>query len=89
MHRMGLASLQIQNSNNADMLLDSGLKLFNIIANLCPKLYYEVLLKSYIVNLLKQTLVFRTWIVRFGCLVWVCKFADIVTDLCSVFMNYA
>ena len=62
MHHVGLASLQIQNSNNADMLLDSGLKLFDIIANLYSKLYYEVLLKSrnYIVNLLKQTLVFRT-----------------------------
>ena len=58
---MGLASLQIQNSNNADMLLDSGLNLFNIIANLCSKLYHEVLLMSgnYIVNLLKQTLMFR------------------------------
>ena len=62
MHCMGLASLQIQNSNNADMLLDSGLNLFDIIANLCSKLYYEVLLKSrnYIVNLLKQTLMFQT-----------------------------
>ena len=62
MHRMGLASLQIQNSNNADVLLDSGLNLFDIVANLCSKLYYEVLLKSgnYIVNLLKLTLVFRT-----------------------------
>ena len=60
---MGLASLQIQNSNDADVLLDSGLNLFDIIANLCSKLYYEVLLKSgnYIVNLLKQqTLMFRT-----------------------------
>ena len=58
-HRMGLASLQIQNSNNADVLLDSGLNLFDIIANLCSKLYYEVLLKSgnYIVNILKQTLI--------------------------------
>ena len=35
-HCMGLASLQIQNSNNADVLLDSGLNLFDIIANLCP-----------------------------------------------------
>ena len=53
---MGLASLQIQNSNNADVLLDSGLNLFDTIANLCSKLYYEVLLQSgnYIVNLLKQ-----------------------------------
>ena len=52
---MGLISLQIQNSNNADVLWDSGLNLFNIIANLCSKLYYEMLLKSgnYIVNLLK------------------------------------
>ena len=62
MHCMGLASLQIQNSNNADVLLDSGLNLFDIIANLCSNLYYEVLLKSgnYIVNLLKLTLMFRT-----------------------------
>ena len=52
-----VASLQIQNSNNADVLLDSGLNLFNIMANLCSKLYYEVLLKSgnYIVYLLKWT----------------------------------
>ena len=59
---MGLASLQIQNSNNADMQLDSGLNLFNIIANVHSKLHYEVLLKSgnYIVNLLKQALMFRT-----------------------------
>ena len=59
---MGLASLQIQDSNNADVLLDSGLKLSNIIVNLCFKLYYKVLLKSgnYIVNLLKSTLMFRT-----------------------------
>ena len=59
---MGLVSLQIQNSNNADVLLDSGLNLFDIIANLCSKLYCEVLLKSgnYIVNLSKQTLMFRT-----------------------------
>ena len=45
------------------MLLDSGLNLFDIIANLCSKLYYEVLLKksgNYIVNLLKQSLMFRT-----------------------------
>ena len=54
---MHLASLQIQNSNNADVLLDSGLKLFNIMANLCSKLHYKVLLKSgnYIVYLLKWT----------------------------------
>ena len=52
----GLASLQIQNSKNADVLLNSGLNLFDTIANLCSKLYYEVLLQSanYIVNLLKQ-----------------------------------
>ena len=62
MHCMGLASLQIQNSNNADVLLDSGLNLFDIIANLCSNLYSEVLLKSgnYIVNLLKLTLMFWT-----------------------------
>ena len=50
-------SLQIQNSNNADVLLDSGLNLFNIIANLCSKLHYKMLLKSgnYIVYLLKWT----------------------------------
>ena len=39
MHCVGLASLQIQNSNNADVLLDSGLNLFDIIANLCSKLF--------------------------------------------------
>ena len=59
---MGLTSFQIQNANNADVLLDNGLNLFNIITNLCSKLYYEVLLKSgnYVLNLLKQTLMFRT-----------------------------
>ena len=52
-----VASLQIWNSNNADVLLNSGLNLFNIMAILCSKLYYEVLLKSwnYIVYLLKWT----------------------------------
>ena len=50
-------SFQMQDSNNADVLLDSGLNLFDIIVNLCSKLYYEVLLKSgnYIVYLLKWT----------------------------------
>ena len=50
-------SLQIRNSKNADVLLDSGLNLFDIMANLCSKLYCEVLLKSwnYIVYLLKWT----------------------------------
>ena len=50
-------SLQIQDSNNADVLLDSGLNLFDIMANLCSKLYCEVLLKSwnYIVYLPKWT----------------------------------
>ena len=38
MHCVGLASLQIQNSNNADVLLDSGPNLFDIIVNLCSKL---------------------------------------------------
>ena len=54
---MGSASLQIHDSNNADVLLDSGLNLFDIIVNLCSKLHYEVLLKSgnYIVYLLKWT----------------------------------
>ena len=33
-----VASLQIRNSNNADVLLDSGLNLFDIMANLCSKL---------------------------------------------------
>ena len=46
MHHVGSASLQIQNSNNADVLLDSGHNLFDIMAHLCSKLYYEVLLKS-------------------------------------------
>ena len=52
-----VTSLQIWNSNNADVLLNSGLYLFDIMANLCSKLYYEVLLKSwnYIVYLLKWT----------------------------------
>ena len=52
-----VTSLQIWNSNNADVLLDSGLNLFDIIANLCSKLHYKVLLKSgtYIVYLLKWT----------------------------------
>ena len=52
-----VASLQIQNSNNADVLLDSGLNLFDIMANLHYKLYCEVLLKSwnYVVYLLKWT----------------------------------
>ena len=52
-----VASLQIQNCNNADVLLDSGLNLFDIMANLCSKLYCKVLLKSgnYIVYLLKWT----------------------------------
>ena len=52
-----VVSLQIRNSNNADVLLDIGLNLFDIMANLCSILYYEVLLKSwnYIVYLLKWT----------------------------------
>ena len=52
-----VASLQIRNSNNAEVLLDSGLNLFDIMANLCSKLYCEVLLKSrnYVVYLLKCT----------------------------------
>ena len=50
-----VASLQIWDSNNVDVLLDSGLNLFNIIVNLCSKLHYKVLLKSenYIVYLWK------------------------------------
>ena len=50
-------SLQLWNSNNADVLLDSRLNLFDIMANLCSKLCCEVLLKSwnYIVYLLKWT----------------------------------
>ena len=35
---MGLVSLQIQNSKNVDVLLDSRLELFNIIVNLYSKL---------------------------------------------------
>ena len=92
MHHMGLAWLQIWNSNNTDVLLDSGLNLFNIIANLCSKLYCEVLLKAgnYIVNLLKLTLMFRTWIIRFGRLVWVRKLTDIFTKslLCIYLESY-
>ena len=58
---MGSVTLHTQEYNNADVLLDSGFKLSNIIVNLCSKLSYEVLLKSgnYILNLLKQTLMFR------------------------------
>ena len=52
-----VASLQIHDSNNADVLLDSGLNLFDINVNLCSKLHFKVLLKSgnYIVYLLKWT----------------------------------
>ena len=52
-----VVSLKIQDSNNADVLLDSGHNLFDIIVNLCSKLHYEVLLKlgNYIVYLLKWT----------------------------------
>ena len=32
-----VVSLPIQNSNNADVLSDSGLHLFDIMANLCSK----------------------------------------------------
>ena len=54
---MGVVSLEIRDSNNADVLLNSGLNLFNIIVNLCSKLHYEMLLMSgnYIVYLLKWT----------------------------------
>ena len=56
-HHVGLAPFQIQNSNNADVLLDSGLNLFDFIVNLYSKLLYEVLLKlgNYIVYVLKWT----------------------------------
>ena len=52
-----VTSLQIWNSNNADVLLESGLNLFDIVANMCSKLFCEVLLKSwnYVVYLLKWT----------------------------------
>ena len=46
-----VVSLQIRNSNNADVLLDSRLNSFHIMANLCSKLYCEVLLKSYCVSI--------------------------------------
>ena len=39
-------SLQIQDSNNADVLLDSGLKLSNIIVILCSKSLDYILLMS-------------------------------------------
>ena len=50
-------SLQIQDSNNADVLLDNELNLSDIIVNLCSKSHYEVVLKSgnYIVYQLKWT----------------------------------
>ena len=38
--------LQIQDSNNVDVLLDSGLKLSDIIVILCSKLLDYILLKS-------------------------------------------
>ena len=38
--------LQIQDSNNVDVLLDSGLKLSDIIVILCSKLLDHILLKS-------------------------------------------
>ena len=67
-----VVSLQIQNSNNVDVLLDSGLNLFDIMANLCSKLYCEVFLKSgsYIVYLLKWTsdLDFN----KYGCVIQIC-----------------
>ena len=37
-HCMGLASLQIQNFNNTDVLLDSGLNIFDITVNLYSKI---------------------------------------------------
>ena len=37
-----VTSFQNQNSNNKDVLLNSGLNLFNIMANLCSKLCCEV-----------------------------------------------
>ena len=39
-------SLQIQDSNNADVLLDSGFKLSDIIVILCSKLLDYILLMS-------------------------------------------
>ena len=39
-------SLQIQDFNNADVLLNSGLKLSDIIVTLCSKLLDYILLKS-------------------------------------------
>ena len=39
-------SLQIQDSNNAEVLLDNGLKLSDIIVTLCSKLLDYILLKS-------------------------------------------
>ena len=58
----GVHDKEQHHSNKADVMLDSGLNLFNIIANLYSKLYYEVLLKSgnHIVNLWKQILMDRT-----------------------------
>ena len=52
-----VVSLQIWNSKNADVLLDSRLNLFDIMDNLCSKLYCEVLLTSwnYVAYLLKWT----------------------------------
>ena len=81
-----VVSLQIRNSNNADVLLDSGLNLFNIMANLCSKLYCEVLLKSwnYVVYLSKWTsaLDFN----KRGCVRWILsglKLSVSITNPCS------
>ena len=65
---MGLASLQIQNSNNVDVLLDSGLKLPNIIVNLCSKLSYEVLLKSG--KLYCESIEFDTYVWDLNSKIW-------------------
>ena len=39
-------SLQVLDSTNVDLLLDSGFKLSDIIVNLCSKLLDYILLKS-------------------------------------------
>ena len=46
MHRTKRNSVACHITSDAVVLLDSGLKLFDIIVDLCSKLYYEVLLKS-------------------------------------------
>ena len=48
-------SLQVLDSTNTDLLLDSGFKLSDIIVNLCPQLLDYILLKSGSISVLYFT----------------------------------